>query len=65
MLQREAVKNAHKWFWKVWDACGLSVIKQTQRRTKNSRQRRLVHGDLPLRTPQRGCGKSKPYLNSI
>jgi hypothetical protein len=28
------------------------------KRTKNSRQRRLVHGDLPLRTPRRGSGKS-------
>ena len=26
--------------------------------TKNSRQRRHVQGDLPLRTPQRGSGKS-------
>jgi hypothetical protein len=31
----------------------------TTKRTKNSRQRRLVRGDLPLRTPRRGCGKSK------
>ena len=30
------------------------------KRTKNSRQRRLVRGDLPLRTPRRGCGKSEP-----
>jgi hypothetical protein len=28
--------------------------------TKNSRQRRLVREDLPLRTPRRGSGKSKP-----
>jgi hypothetical protein len=27
-------------------------------RTKDSRQRRLVRGDLPLRTPRRGSGKS-------
>ena len=30
------------------------------KRTKNSRQRRLVRGDLPLRTPRRGSGKSGP-----
>jgi hypothetical protein len=29
-------------------------------RTKNSRQRRLVREDLPLRTPRRGSGKSGP-----
>ena len=29
------------------------------KRTTNSRQRRLVRGDLPLRTPRRGCGKSE------
>ena len=28
--------------------------------TKNSRQRRLVREDLPLRTPRRGSGKSEP-----
>jgi len=27
-------------------------------RTNNNRQRRLVRGDLPLRTFRRGCGKS-------
>jgi len=26
---------------------------------RNSRQRRLVRGDLPLRTPRRGSGKSE------
>ena len=30
------------------------------KRTKNSRQRRLVREDLPLRTPRRGSGKSGP-----
>ena len=34
-------------------------------RTKNSRQRRLVREDLPLRTPRRGCGKSEPSLEEM
>ena len=34
-------------------------------RTKNSRQRRLVREDLPLRAPRRGCGKSEQYLQGM
>jgi hypothetical protein len=41
----------------VWE--GRRILPDTTR-TKNSRQRRLVQRDLPLRTPQRGSGKSEP-----
>ena len=39
--------------------CGRCILPGTKR-TKNSRQRRLAREDLPLRTPRRGSGKSKP-----
>ena len=37
-----------------------TISPQRHARTKNSRQRRLVQVDLPLRAPQRGSGKSRP-----
>jgi hypothetical protein len=39
--------------------------KDHAKRTKNSRQRRLVREDLPLRTPRRGSGKSKPISEEM
>jgi hypothetical protein len=33
--------------------------------TKNSRQRRHVQRDLPLKTPQRGSGKSEPSVGNV
>ena len=45
--------------WKAPRTYGRCILPGTKR-TKNSRQRRLVREDLPLRTPRRGSGKSKP-----
>jgi hypothetical protein len=49
------------------ELCGIMCVVSFEKlihtmRTKDSRQRRLVRGDLPLRTPRRGCGKTETHI---